>query len=405
MEQTYYQEVSAERDVSGSNFSKGEINYLWNFDSKGYFNPYRSYMRVRFSLKKDDTTNLIKTDDIAPSKYFFDNLFQQQKICLNNKCISEINDYCPQISALKHRMYKSEDYKTSVGLSQNFTSGDIELRQDTFGIGTTAAQSVNEYEVVARPALSFFDIDGFVPSGQSQWCLTLTPQTGTNFSKFAIESQNADKTPDSDYKFEILSMNLYLFKGIGPVMVDKTFAFNMKEIMLQTQNITTSSLTQKTFSVNPKTTELTLAFQRTGAGYVDTRFPATQFTCLSNDELNLIRFYITYNGKQLPVPIPDLEKTQNKNFMNSRYNETLMYSGGINGKLEYESLQDWLDRGPYYHFSGYSPTLLMHDRVYVSHQFSGFNGGQSPDVLLFNHYIKSVVINIKGGRLVNVEVN
>ena len=406
MEQTYFQEVQPERDISGDNFSKGEINYHWNYDSKGYFNPYRSYMKLRFALKRTETSNLLTGHNVVPSSYFFDNLFQQQKICLDNRCISEINDYSPQISALKHRMYKSEDYKKTIGQSQNFTYDDFQNKMDTFGIltGITAdvAQNTSEYEVIARPALGFFDVDGFIPSGQSQWSLTLTPQTLSNIKKFAIQS--TDNKESTDYYFNILSMNLYLFKGIGPVMVNKSFAFNLKEINLQTQNITTNSLTQKTFSVDPKTTELTLAFQRTGAGFIDTRFPATRFICQGNDHLKLRRFYITYNGKQLPSPIPDLIKSNNQNFMNARYNETLLYSGGINGKLEYETLQEWLDRGPYYHFSGYSPTLLMHDRVYVSHQFDTFTGSNNPDVLLFNHYIKSVVLNIKNGRLQNVQV-
>ena len=399
MEQTYFSEVQPERDISGDNFSKGEINYQFQMDSRGYWNPYRSYFKLRFKLTKGNDA-AIDVAKFVPSHILFDNLFQQQRICLDNVCLSEVNDYVPQVSSLKHRMYKSEAYLKSFGNVSNFTDSDKTKRGSQYGTN-------KEYEVIAKPCIGFFDIDGFIPSGGSSYCITLTPQSGNNFKKMAIQSIGTEVLPGTDadtFKFEIISMNLYIFKALGPPVKQKQFKFNIKEINCQTQNLTTSSLSQKSFSVHPRTSELTLAYQKTGAGYSNSLYPATFFTSVGNDEQKLTRFYITYGGKQLPTPIPDLSYSTAKNFMLHRYYETLIYTGGINSKLEYEDFNTWLLRGPYYHFSGYGNQPKF-DRVMVAQQFTGLTDTDKPNVLLFNHYLKSVVLNIVSGKLQNVSSN
>lgn len=97
MESVYYQEVQPERDVSFANFSKGQINFSWTMDARGYWNPYKSYFKIRCNLTKEVGTQLEKDDNIAPNMFLADNLFQSRYCYLNNECLSEIGDYVPQM--------------------------------------------------------------------------------------------------------------------------------------------------------------------------------------------------------------------------------------------------------------------------------------------------------------------
>lgn len=506
MDSTHYQEVQPERDVSGDNFSKGQINFNWTMDSSGYFNPYQSFLKIRVKLTQDGTKQLELSDNIAPSMFLADNLFQSMQVQLNNVVISEIGDYVPQIAALKQRMYLSDSHLNTYGAQTNFsqakfcdrqqqvikngqvvgckeTLGAVELGFDgttttyevnalgvvTFAIGTipdandifksgdvieyTDADSVvhkaeveavgsattlelkgstavfkvvaatvatditfkrsrcpesrrvKTFELIWRPCLGFFDVDGFLPSMQGLYNLRLTPHPQAVMQKFAIESIGSDKNPDEHFKFQVLSMHMYLLKGIGPAISSKSMCFDVKEIRCQSQNLTTNSVHQKTFQVHPHAYALTLAYQASGAGNNDTRLIASKFKAANTDELKLRRFWLRYGGKQLPTPIPDLEfnKSTAIDFIVQRYNETLMYASLDKMMYNPEPLEKWIERGPYYHFCGYSKSAKS-DRVYLSQQFDTFEG-PNPNVLLFDHYIKKVNISIRNSILDNVEVS
>lgn len=522
MEQTWYQEISPERNVEGVNFTTGEINFNWTFDSRGYWNPYRSYIKMRIRLNKPETKIGAKTyperqlsvnDRIAPSMFLFENLFQSMAISLNSIELSSISDYVPQVSALKYRMYKSDDHLNSYGSLTDFSQSDVWSRindvssdgyesrntnsktiipgfvksfanttyiladdsskvtgvtgstsddpdfkkylfvgdqvsfidtskvEDGTGLnveekntytvtaitskseivvtpkvnGTFTANKtqvvkigyrkqsrrVQEFEIIAKPPLGFFDIDGWLPSANGIYNLRLTPHASTVFQKYCIESVGADKVPGKDFNFQILSMNMYLMKGLGPAVIDKDMQFTIKEVRAQSQNITTNSLTQKTFQVHPQCVELSMAFQYPGAGYSDTTKPATKF--LSNgDELNLERYWISFGGRQLPSPIPSLKFEPSTDFFTQRYVETLQYSGGVNTKTAYEPFEKWKERGVYFHHAGYGMGYKP-DRVYISTQFSKL-GANKPNILLFDHYTKKIAINIKSSVLQNVQV-
>lgn len=172
------------------------------------------------------------------------------------------------------------------------------------------SRGVKTFELIWKPCLGLFDIDGFLPSMNGLYNLRLTPHPEGVYQKFAIESMGEDKTSGSsnDFIFSIVSIHMYILKGIGTPIVNKSLTLDVKEIRCQSQNLTTSSVHQKTFQVHPRTNALTLAFQKTGAGHTATQFSAAKFKCgdsdITNaDELKLTRFWVRYGGKQLPTPI------------------------------------------------------------------------------------------------------
>lgn len=408
MKSSCFQEIQPERDVSGDNFSKGQINFNWTMDSSGYFNPYKTFIKIRFKLFRRASSadeNLEVSGNMAVNMFLADNLFQSVKMNINNICVSETNDYVPQVASLRRRMYESEEHMNNYLASTNYSQASVTDRLDV-----TASRRF--FECIWRPGLGFFDIDEYIPCCQGLFNLQLTPQPNVIFQRSAIESnrstsatpvfdENAVATGAGTYIFKIESMNMYIMKGIGTPFTDKTLNLQFRDIRCQSQNLTTNSLHQKTFQVSPRTKELTLAYQFSGASISDNRFSASKFTCNGDDELKLRRFWINYDGKQLPSPIPDTDyETGVTDYFTQRYNETLMYTNSLNSPEPYEK---WLLRGIYFHFSGYDGEN-KEDRVFVSSQFDTFDDNSvKPNVLLFDHYIKNVDVHINNHRIENVK--
>lgn len=413
MKSSHLIEIQPERDVTGDNFSKGQINFNWTLDSTGYINPYKSFIKLRVKLLNGVGAPLVVSDNIAPNMFLADNLFQSMRMHLNNVCVSEIDDYCGQVSSLKQRMFCSEEHLNNYVAPTNFSQAyfkerQIEVVSDSSTITDRKAnnvlkpRNVGTFEIIWKPCLAFYDVDEFIPGCQGLFNLQLTPQPNGIFQKCAIESLVDDKVPGTNFTFTIESMNMYIMKGIGPPYKDKSLKMDLKECRCQTQNLTTNSLHQKTFQVHKRCTELTLAYQQSGASITDTRYSATKLKAENTNELKIRRFWINYGGKQLPTPIPDPEfdVTTRKDFLTQRYVESLMYSNSLYSP---EPLNKWLERGWYAHFSGYSPEE-REDRVFVSSQFDTFEGA-NPNVLLFDWYSKRVIIIIEGSRVQDVQVH
>lgn len=423
MQSSSYIEVQPERDVTGANFPKGQINFNWTMDNSSYFNPYKSFIKIRCTLKKSAAAQLAKTDATAPNQYLAAQLFQQLRMNVNNMTISEIGDYVPQIEALKNRMYKSSEHQKNYLAYTNFGSSFFNERRNdviadglpvTSGPGTIPVDPIiwNRFqdrnkaiiELIWRPTLGFFDIDEYIPGCQGLWNLQLTPLPTTIFERAAVQGDGANKIPNTDYIFSIESMQMYLLKGKGPPVSSKTISLRYKECRLQTQNLTTNTLHQKTFQVHPRTQELTLAYQFSGASIEENQFSAAKFKANGSDELKILRFWIQYGGKQLPTPIPDPQFTTTGalqiDYLVQRWVETLNYTNALNSP---ESLIHWIENGPYYHFSGYSEDE-QDDRVHVSSQFSAFTAAAiQPNVLLFDHWVKKVEIHIENARISHVK--
>lgn len=422
MDSSHYIEVQPERDVSGANFSKGMINFNWTFDSSAYFNPHKSFMKIRCKLTNPDGNLLTQAEEIAPNMFLPSHLFQQLKMHINNVCVSEISDYVPQVTALKERMYASEDRHKNYLADLCMSDAYFQERQSKVVDGITvtnavlannvtsnqiysvnnlrSSRGVYEFEIIWHLPLSFFSVDEYVPGCQGLFNLQLTPQPQSVYQRLAIETSNDNgKTPTTNYLFEITTMQLYLLKGIGQPVTSSTLKLKLKEIRCQSQNLTTSNLHQKTFQVHPRTSELTLAYQNADV-LTNNRWSQAKYRCYGDDERKLVRFWIDFGGKQLPTPIADMKYAASESdFWTQRYVESLMYANAVYVPEPYDK---WFERGPYLHFSGYG-VQEKDDRVYVSQQFSeDFNANGNPNVLLFDHYIKNVVISIEGSRIRNV---
>ncbi len=120
-----YEQISPERDVSGDAFSKGQINFKWNMDSMTKWNPYKSFLRMRVSLKNAAEQSLKLIDGIGPNMFMGDCFWQQSNIQCNGVKVSEMDDYVPQISALKQRYAIPESRRTELLHDTNFAQSSV----------------------------------------------------------------------------------------------------------------------------------------------------------------------------------------------------------------------------------------------------------------------------------------
>ena len=104
-----YELVRSTNEPVRSNF-EGNIIFDWgNKGSQWSFNPSLSFWRVRLRfLASNVAGNTLQQplllNGIAPNMYVCDNLFQSMYMRINGVQVEKMNNYVPQISALKNRM-------------------------------------------------------------------------------------------------------------------------------------------------------------------------------------------------------------------------------------------------------------------------------------------------------------
>lgn len=260
----------------------------------------------------------------------------------------------------------------------------------------------NSLELVWFPCLGFWNVDQWLPSGS--YNMKLTPHPKNIFQRYVIES-NRDLSPITDFKVEVENLLLYTMTGTSEPSKDGIVPVHYDEIRLQMQSLTTTSLNQKTFVINPKTHSITLAYQDNQAGE-STQFSRSKFKIRNDEEQQISRFYLRKGGYELPTPKPDPNlRDAGKQFIAQIYFENLLYSGQLRNLGGQESIDKYLDRGLYYHYQFEEGT--DDDRIYVSQQFDQVQGNlnqftTNPNVLLFDHYYRSCQLHVKNGMIYKV---
>ena len=123
-----YDQHPPTRDVVGNSFPNGAIHFRFQTSGQKWWIPSRSYLRMRCQLTKGDGTQLDTADQIGPNMSLMANLFQSAEMRINDKCVSRISDFMPQIDALEQRLTKSSSWLDSVGEATNWWQTDAGLR-------------------------------------------------------------------------------------------------------------------------------------------------------------------------------------------------------------------------------------------------------------------------------------
>jgi hypothetical protein len=125
-----YDQHPPTRDVVGNNFANGAIHYRFQTSGQKWWIPSRSYIRTRFQLTKGDgVTPVDMADGIAPNMGLMSNMFQSCEARINDKTVSRVADFMPQVDAIETRLTKSSSWLETVGESSNWWETEQGYRQ------------------------------------------------------------------------------------------------------------------------------------------------------------------------------------------------------------------------------------------------------------------------------------
>jgi len=489
-----YDQHPPTRDITRTNFPNGAIHFRFQTAGQKWWVPGRSYIRMRVNLTKANGALLTLADNVAPNMGLCASLFQSAEFRINDKVVSRIGDFMPQIDSLETRLSKSKSWVDSVGASSNcwqvkyldrqsavasdasksalvnkhlvatdlglaagatiaiaadtgiatfsvnhnqsLLPGDIIVLEGqeyivsdnnvsattmkvsankTIAVAANAAwyvkrlindaRKAGSFELIWTPPLSIFKLQHALPSGKYE--LVLNPQTSSAYQRYAIESLK-DKTPGTDYKFEVVDMYFYCNSVEGPRADDITYLLDLEQTSCQSDKIDSDSFAQKNFDVSPSTYALSVAYQDLRAGnntsVSSSKFRSYNVAIDAPQELNLNRFFINYAGQNMPAPDADPAFDTNTDRTTQRYMETMLYNGAVFDTGGAETIEEFHERGSYYYFAIPRDGTDRSTRVAIH---SGFTGGAdvaNMRVLLFAHSKQVARVRVADGRVVDVQL-
>lgn len=123
----WYQ-IQSLRDITGSNFTSGQIRFNFSIDGETSWNPNKSYFKMRHHLNgvKYTTSNLVTNiqlgHGIGPTMFFNDCFWQHIEVRVNGICLNKADSYYQQVAALRHRFNNEEMNKVVNKLNFHETS-------------------------------------------------------------------------------------------------------------------------------------------------------------------------------------------------------------------------------------------------------------------------------------------
>lgn len=396
-----YLQHAPTRDVTGQNFSNGQISFKFSLSGQQWWLPSRTYLRLRARFSAGDNP-LAALADAALSMDLMANMFQSCEFRIQDKTVSKVSDFVAQVDSLNTRLNKSKSYIDSIGSATNSWEA----------LSSSRLSSVTTFrEFIWTPPLSVFGITEALPAGDYE--LILTPYNRAALGKRLVESKtNVDEgVAATDFAFVIEDLYLYVAEVMGPRSDNMSYYLDLDNIRCQSDVIKNRSFQAKTFNVSPSTYALTVAYQdgRVGTDTVlsSTKFKSAKDTIAFDDrheELNLNRMYIQFAGQSVPSPDAAPSFDANSDRTVQRYLETQLNSGSLFDTGGSETLDEFHERGSYYHFviprdgSDRSTAVQVHQ---------GFAAGSEVDnmrVLLFDHYKSVARVQIREGRVYSVDV-
>jgi hypothetical protein len=216
-----YEQIAPTRDVTGPTaISNGAIHFRWNSSGMKWWCPNKSYLRMRLKLAKSNGVDqLLTADDVAPTMAQFASMFQALEFRINDKVVSKISDFVPQIDILETRISKSKAWIDSVGASSNFLNPDIRARRDD--VTADGKEGDSFFSNSSRVQMGYDALTAITITGATS---TLTFSLGTLFNtstQWAIGDQiEIDATATSILSYRVSAVpagtNTLILNGIVP---------------------------------------------------------------------------------------------------------------------------------------------------------------------------------------------
>lgn len=233
-------QIPSTREINAGNFFRSDQTFRFNIAGNSWWSPSQSYFRIRARLVDGKSKPLLGRDDIAPAFCFVDTLYRSCAFSMNGVRVSSINDYVPQIAALKNRHGKSKDYREGVGNSLGFYDTDFKKRQSRVISDGLLDETKSILLSSTQLGFSFAGNDAKfqIDSGTSELVTTsvagalhppladgdvIYTTAGANANEHQLLRITARLTASADNKtkvYRIESLNGTAINSVGPVNMD-----------------------------------------------------------------------------------------------------------------------------------------------------------------------------------------
>ena len=263
----------------------------------------------------------------------------------------------------------------------------------------------NSIFVLFQPPIGIFD--KYTGLGSGDFKIQLNPNS--NYKTACVEA-TSNLTPGTDYNINITDVQFYVCQIKKDMPSSGTVEFSLMENQLINKVLAAGTNSQQLdFTVPPSTYALTIFVQSNSAGN-DTRIPPTRFKTLGREDENLQQIQVTYGSVTKPSTLYQSEYTitpgeptgnDNKNQMIQRWVSSQYHSNKMLNEGGCESLDEYLDRGAYYHFDF---SRDKNDTSTYVNVFIKYGSSLPADTQLFvvAHYTKMVQMQYEQGYITQV---
>ena len=281
------------------------------------------------------------------------------------------------------------------------------------------ARNVQEFELLWQPPLSLFKVDHAIPTSDIN--LEFTPQTASNIQTACIESLLGDgnKTPNlatigaptagSSFRFSVEDAYLYNCMVVGPRVDNKIYYLDLDQIRGQAINIQTPDQQQRPFDISPNTYGVSVLYQDnrclTDSQASASKFKAYNAALTAPTDLQLERLYINYAGQNIPESMTDMKFTAGVDLTTQRYLDTQLYSGAFSDSGGPETLREWQERGPFYHYRTPKDSRDVSTKLTVHQKFVTGTDVANTRLMIFDHTRAFARVTIRDGRVKEVYVS
>jgi len=264
----------------------------------------------------------------------------------------------------------------------------------------------NTISVNFQPPIGIFDVyDGL---GSGDFKLQLNPNA--DYKSALVQSVDA-LVREQGYDVKISNVRLYVCQIKKDMPPSGTLPLSLMEMQIINKAIPRGpGQTQLDFTVPPSTLALTV-FVQTGKAGTDSRNPPTVFL----DELdaaavdplqkygakNLENIQVTYGSVTKPATLYSSSFDKNVNNMVQRWVSSQYHAAKYNNEGGTESFEEFMERGPYYHFDFSRDKNDSSSYVNVSIKY-GQALSENSQLFIVAHYSRQISIEYESGFITQV---
>jgi hypothetical protein len=408
-----WREITSRNPVSGANFPQGLKDYKFSVGQGYGYIPSQSYFRVDLKVTANDQQP-IEASKIAFADSVCGNLFNNVYFQMGGQTVSSISTGLPQCEILKNRLTKSSTYNKTVGATQGFLASHEERLQSLAVDANVAGNGAgdpnkrltrgkNTRMFIWNPALGINDVSH--PLGSGEYTIQLNPSQ--DYKKSAIDTilgglDLAVGVGAQDFDVEVVDIRYYACMVRVNLPTSGTETLHLMEMSVHTATVNTASgEVNEEVSVPSSTRAITLFLQDQTAGK-NTTCPPSKFHALAeSNALSLKNYQIQYANITKPSVRFESNYDTNINLLHQRYITSALESGQYFNPAGFETLEEFLERGPYVHES----FIKSADNLATRAQIVASYGTIDTPCRLFvvAHHSRTIQITRQNGMITEVQ--